>query len=719
MSDNGSIVLEGLIISGGGSGGGGTAATTSFEPTATITSKNVQAAIEEVDSSLSDITQDIAAISGLGGYINSYDFGTATPTQQALTDYALTQIPNITASDVFNGTRVKNLFDNHIWILTNTPNTVPPVFAWADNGYDTVGIASNTVAGLVKGSATNGGLTVASDGTASVTGFNTKYDKTGGTLTGNVIINRGTASSAISLVGSGAYQVVEGTASSLYLYKSDNFNDRLTSVSTAGKVKWYVYKEGVAKELGLTDASEISYSGTLSSTTVKNAIEEVDAKAIAADAAAEAVAGDLADTVINGVAIAGKNNTCDDLGLQCKLQESATVSLKTTNVVSQKLLLKFTTADGFQDISLNPLTFSFSGSPVYGDPLYSNSTNQSLRLLPYDTFHVNKPGGADWSKINVGTGPFTIKFRRKCSSAAYSGDGKLAPVNFTASLHNTLYLDGRISLSPIATPAIAITENAIEELLLTRLDNGSFKYYKDGTELGTSEVLNGVALDFSDWGYGFVRGPYGTEDYVSGFSISNKAYTGGNYTPSEDYPTQESCTVIQEAAVIIPVGYRQIASKTCTGTAETSLIDDTGAKGTNVIPADTLQVGDVIMLDIEGDASGLSAATATLNIKYGSTVIATLDKPFTDTYTGIHFDVKATATVRAIGATGKLVLSGLVYLRNRTVQGSGITWPIGGTSEITIDTTAESALDATIAWSAENAGNTITASQFVISSLLR
>lgn len=272
----GNGTLKGTIVKGSSGGsGGGTAATTSFAPTATITSDNVQYAIEEVDSSLSAIAQDIAAISGLGGYINSYDFGTATPTQQALTDYALTQLPNITALEVFNGTRVKNLFDNHIWILTNTPNTVPPVFEWADNGYDTVGIASTTVAGLVKGSATNGGLTIASDGTAAVTGFNTKYDKSGGVLSGDISIEKNSAeTSLINLKVGTVSSILSANSSGIFLYRT--YNNRLAYDNSSSK--WYIYKLGVAKELGLTDASEISYSGTLSSTTVKKAIEEVDGK---------------------------------------------------------------------------------------------------------------------------------------------------------------------------------------------------------------------------------------------------------------------------------------------------------------------------------------------------------------------------------------------------------------------------------------------------------
>ena len=39
----------------GGSGGGGTAATTSFEPTATISSTNVQDAVEEVDAKIENL----------------------------------------------------------------------------------------------------------------------------------------------------------------------------------------------------------------------------------------------------------------------------------------------------------------------------------------------------------------------------------------------------------------------------------------------------------------------------------------------------------------------------------------------------------------------------------------------------------------------------------------------------------------------------------------
>jgi hypothetical protein len=55
-------------------------------------------------------------------------------------------------SNIFNGTRVVNVFNNWIWELTNTPNTNPPVFNWgvADISEENIGLASYTMSGVVK-----------------------------------------------------------------------------------------------------------------------------------------------------------------------------------------------------------------------------------------------------------------------------------------------------------------------------------------------------------------------------------------------------------------------------------------------------------------------------------------------------------------------------------------------------------------------------------------
>ncbi|MDR1196375.1 MAG: hypothetical protein LBL00_07865 [Endomicrobium sp.] len=105
-----------------------------------VTPDDINYALNPVWTEFNNIYREIAALKGLGGYLTAYDFGSAAPTQQQLTDYALAQIGITDPTQIFNGTRVKNLFDDHLWILTNTPATNPPVFDWADDGHDTIDV---------------------------------------------------------------------------------------------------------------------------------------------------------------------------------------------------------------------------------------------------------------------------------------------------------------------------------------------------------------------------------------------------------------------------------------------------------------------------------------------------------------------------------------------------------------------------------------------------
>jgi hypothetical protein len=95
-----------------------------------------------------------------GGYLNAIDLGDPSDTvtyptpadwQAALTAYALQDIGITDPLQIFPNTKVKNTFNNHIWILTNTPHTDPAVFDWADDGEDTISPASNTAQGTVRG----------------------------------------------------------------------------------------------------------------------------------------------------------------------------------------------------------------------------------------------------------------------------------------------------------------------------------------------------------------------------------------------------------------------------------------------------------------------------------------------------------------------------------------------------------------------------------------
>ena len=115
--------------------------------------ESIKAVDTKQNADLVDIKQTMNALHGTGGYLAAYNFKTNKPTQEQLTEYALSQIPNISnATEIWNGTRVKNLSDNHLWVLNNTQGTDPVVFEWIDNGLDTVHTATNETLGVVMGS---------------------------------------------------------------------------------------------------------------------------------------------------------------------------------------------------------------------------------------------------------------------------------------------------------------------------------------------------------------------------------------------------------------------------------------------------------------------------------------------------------------------------------------------------------------------------------------
>lgn len=117
--------------------------------------------IERIDE-VNEIQQDqindlLTRTEGMGGYLNAYDFETSTPTQEELTQYAIQDIGNISdKSEIYNGTKVKNLFNNDIWVLTNTPasSSSPAVFSWSNQGADAIIADANNYGlhGLVTGS---------------------------------------------------------------------------------------------------------------------------------------------------------------------------------------------------------------------------------------------------------------------------------------------------------------------------------------------------------------------------------------------------------------------------------------------------------------------------------------------------------------------------------------------------------------------------------------
>ena len=97
-------------------------------------------------------------LNSVNGYIASNNFKKPAPTQDALTEFALSCLSensaSLTAQDIPAGTKIKNLFDNHIWVLNKVSSSDGLTqIKWEDFGSDNICIAGNNgIHGLISGS---------------------------------------------------------------------------------------------------------------------------------------------------------------------------------------------------------------------------------------------------------------------------------------------------------------------------------------------------------------------------------------------------------------------------------------------------------------------------------------------------------------------------------------------------------------------------------------
>lgn len=129
--------------------------------------------IENLDKTQNDkITDLMSRTKGLGGYLNAYNFKSATPSQNDITNYAMQETGISDRTKIFNQTKVKNLFDSNIWVLTNTPDSDPVVFSWANVGQENIADANNNgIHGLVTGSYEDFEASIDATGHISINGL--------------------------------------------------------------------------------------------------------------------------------------------------------------------------------------------------------------------------------------------------------------------------------------------------------------------------------------------------------------------------------------------------------------------------------------------------------------------------------------------------------------------------------------------------------------------
>ena len=117
--------------------------------------------LENATYSIGSLTYKIDSIvkklNSVNGYVVSNNFGTDKPSQEKLTSFVLNCISisknEVTKDLIPNGTKIKNTYDNHIWIINRISIDGLTTIKWEDFGSDNICIASNNgVHGLVTGS---------------------------------------------------------------------------------------------------------------------------------------------------------------------------------------------------------------------------------------------------------------------------------------------------------------------------------------------------------------------------------------------------------------------------------------------------------------------------------------------------------------------------------------------------------------------------------------
>lgn len=177
----------------------------------------------------------------------------------------------------------------------------------------------------------------------------------------------------------------------------------------------------------------------------------------------------------------------------------------------------------------------------------------------------------------------------------------------------------------------------------------------------------------------------------------------------------------QAIADILGVPVNTPITEVVTGRAKYAQVTDSAAiantavetafNKTYSIPANSLAVGNIIRVKAFGTYGAVSLPNLTLRIRIGANNVS-LHAITAGTNTGLPWFVEVDVIVRAIGASGQII----VGPQNAISQANG-TDPSGAQSKsylltgfttYTIDTTAAKTVDVTAQWGTASASNTIT-----------
>ena len=161
--------------------------------------------------------------------------------------------------------------------------------------------------------------------------------------------------------------------------------------------------------------------------------------------------------------------------------------------------------------------------------------------------------------------------------------------------------------------------------------------------------------------------------------------------------------------------YAQTANKVLSNSdVETSMFNDTGARGSRIIKANSPKIGDIYKVKSYGILGVTGTPTAALKFYLNAVEVLASSVTMTNLGQNIYYELEAYFTIREIGVNGKIAGAGKTFFKDPATVTAGLTRALQGATDITIDTTVDQTIDATYQWGTASALNNVTSRNFTI-----
>jgi hypothetical protein len=268
------------------------------------------------------------------------------------------------------------------------------------------------------------------------------------------------------------------------------------------------------------------------------------------------------------------------------------------------------------------------------------------------------------------------------------------------------------------TTSLSIEQNAtLRALFLNQKANGALIAADLSNNIATDQVLFGFTGTSLDTATNVVLDQISTTPANVVAVTAFKVERGANDAMLKYDETLDKWQLDQGQAGGL-VSISSVVSSSTTTSAVANTTAETNFSQNYSLPANSFQAGEVVRVTARGIYSTTGAApTLTLNVKFGSTVLATTAAQATNAnLTNLGWEIRFDAICLVTGAAGSVEAQGMftrALSGNTTVEH----WDMENTAPIAVDTTGAQTVQVSAQWSAANASNTISLRQLIVEEL--